>query len=69
MVAHSGTGQKARTAADPAWSAALAVELSVLEAAALWITSITDGRAGLRALFARGPCQTWLGSARCLSQT
>lgn len=27
MVAHGGTGQKARTAADPAWSAALAVEL------------------------------------------
>ena len=27
MVARGGTGQKARTAADPAWSAALAVEL------------------------------------------
>ena len=27
MVAHGGTSQKARTAADPAWSAALAVEL------------------------------------------
>jgi hypothetical protein len=27
MMAHGGTDQKARTAADPAWSAALAVEL------------------------------------------
>ena len=27
MVAHGGTGQQARTAADPAWSGALAVEL------------------------------------------
>jgi hypothetical protein len=27
MVAHGGTGQKARTAADPAWSAALAVDI------------------------------------------
>ena len=32
---------------------ALAATLLVLLPAALWITSITDGRAGLRALFAR----------------
>ena len=32
---------------------ALAATLLILLPAALWITSITDGRAGLRALFAR----------------
>jgi Ca2+/H+ antiporter len=38
---------------------ALASTLLILLPTALWITSITDGRAGVRALFARVPLQTF----------